>query len=168
MGFEATGNLGVGLCTWKEFMDNDWQSLYPELALRRVRFPRTAERLNALEKWCGQVNECPYSLSVTKLRQRNSVSQGGEAHDGTFFCSELCAEALKVLGVIPRGLASAQWWPSSFEAGQKAPCELEKGCSFGDELTLDFNLGSGASIRAGVVQNGADAEKKARDKTTNW
>lgn len=159
--FEATGNLGVGLCTWQEFLENEWQALYPELALRRVRFPRTAERLSALEAWCSEVNGRPYGLTLSKLRQRASVSAGGAETDGSFFCSELVAEALKVIGVLPRGVSSTQFWPSSFEASHRLPIEPTPGCGLGEELTVDFSLEEDQTLARG-------AEGKQRDATTNW
>lgn len=159
--FEATGNLGVGVCTWKEFLENDWNTLYPEIALRRVHFQRTPERLAALEAWCFEVNGKPYSLTMNKLRQRNSASSGGVASDDSFFCSELVAEALKVLGVLPRGLSSTQFWPASFEACQKLPVEMEHHARLGEELTIDFKLSPRAVQSSGVLA-------KQRDATTNW
>ena len=33
----------------------------------------------------------------------------------TFFCSELVAACHKVMGVLPKELASAQYWPSTFQ-----------------------------------------------------
>mmetsp|Transcript_117515 Transcript_117515/g.365291 ORF Transcript_117515/g.365291 Transcript_117515/m.365291 type:complete len:288 (+) Transcript_117515:1289-2152(+) len=165
--FEATGNLGVGLCTWQEFLENEWHLLYSQLALRRVRFPRTPERLLPLEAWCAEVNGKPYSLTVTKLRQRESVSAGGGAGDGSFFCSELVAEALKVLGVIPRGLSSTQFWPSSFEAAQGLPVETAPDSSMGEELTIDFGLERPAA-GAEAAKPGRESPTKERDATTNW
>lgn len=162
--FEATGNLGVGVCTWAEFVENSWQNLYPEIAIRRVRFQRTADRLAALEAWCFAVNGKPYSLTISKLRQRESVSSGQVGESNSFFCSELVAEALKVLEVLPRGLSSTQWWPSSFETSQQLPVETCPHASFGEQLTIDFSLGKETSKPA----EQSDAHAKQRDATTNW
>jgi len=161
---EATGNLGVGVCTWNEFVENKWQNLYPEIAIRRVRFQRTEQRLSALEAWCFAVNGKPYSLTISKLRQRESVSSGA-SESNYFFCSELVAEALKVFEVLPRGLSSTQWWPSSFETSQKLPVETCSHASFGEQLTIDFSLGQQPSAQA-EEQSGGPA--KQRDATTNW
>eukprot|EP00930_Biecheleria_cincta_P019812 TRINITY_DN15040_c0_g1_i1.p1 TRINITY_DN15040_c0_g1~~TRINITY_DN15040_c0_g1_i1.p1 ORF type:complete len:503 (-),score=86.52 TRINITY_DN15040_c0_g1_i1:318-1826(-) len=134
---EATGNEGVGLVTWDTFLANDWQDLYPELALRRVRCPRQQEQLDALQEWVSTVIGKPYRLSYSKLARRGSV--GGNQAD--FFCSQLVAEGLKVLGVIPRGeKASSEFWPSTFSA-KSAPIHCVAGCSFDPEdLTIDFKL----------------------------
>lgn len=161
---EATGNLGVGVCTWTEFVENSWQNLYPEIAIRRVRFQRTAERLSALEAWCFAVNGKPYSLTISKLRQRESVSSGAVSESNSFFCSELVAEALKVLGVLPRGLSSSQWWPSSFETSQQLPVETCPHASFGEQLTIDFSLNHQPSMQ----EEKACGPAKQRDATTNW
>merc|ERR1712079_866870 len=71
---EATGNQGVGLCTWSEFLENGWEQLYPEMAVRRVVFPRTTERLVALQNWVGEVLGKPYGLSIGRMMQKNSIS----------------------------------------------------------------------------------------------
>lgn len=79
------------------------------------------------------------------------MSAGGAESDGTFFCSELVAEGLKVLKVLPRGKASAQFWPSAFSAEHRPPIELAEDAAFGQQLTIDFDLADryeGAEIRA--------------------
>lgn len=136
---EATGNEGVGLVTWDNFLANNWQDLYPEMALRRVRCPRPQEHLEALQKWVLSVIGKPYRLTYNKLTRRGSV--GGKQQD--FFCSQLVAEGLKVLEVIPRGeKASSEFWPSTFSAKSK-PIHCMPGCSFDPEdLTIDFRLKS--------------------------
>jgi len=136
---EATGNVGVSLVIWKEFLEHEWQLLYPELALRRVRFPRTAENLQNLQRWVRSVVGKPYALKFQSLRQRDSV--GGNQQE--FFCSQLVAEGLKVLGALPRGeFASESFVPSSFSC-QSSPILCSPGCSFDPEdLTIDFSLAS--------------------------
>jgi len=161
---EATGGVGVGLTAWKEFLANDWHELYPELALRRVHFKRTRAILLQLQNWACDVIGKPYSLSVGKLSQGASVSEGGEDTSGEFFCSQLVAEGLKVLGVIPRGLSSTQYWPSTFSALKRPPLTLEWNCSFGDaDLTIDFALAA-PNNRSPKFQGTV----KKRDATTNW
>lgn len=160
---EATGTEGVALCTWSEFVENEWQNLYPEMALRRVRFERSRERLTALQTWATGVIGKPYCLTVGRLMQRNSVSAGGEPTDEAFFCSQLVAEGLKVLEVIPRGLSSTQFWPSTFAASQRPPIETTEDCLFGQELTIDFGLSRQAKARADDA-----GPKQVRDVTTAW
>ncbi|CAJ1424189.1 unnamed protein product [Effrenium voratum] len=146
---EATGNEGVGLCTWRNFLSNNWQALYPELALRRVRCNRSPEKMQALQEWVGSVIGKPYNISVSKLRHRGST--GGNQQD--FFCSQLVAEALKVMEVLPRGQRdSAEFWPASFSA--KSPgLETCDGCSLDPEdLTIDFGL---STVPTGTSGTGA-------------
>merc|ERR1712176_1362873 len=98
------------------------------------------------------------------MGQRASVSMGGEDSTSEFFCSQLVAEALKVLGVIPRGLSSTQFWPSTFSVSQDPPIECTEGCSFGDaDLSIDFKLGDSGANVGGPASGG-----KQRDATTNW
>merc|ERR1712039_684440 len=82
----------------------------------------------------GSVVGKPYSLTVSKLARRNSAEAAG------YFCSELVAEGLKVLKVLPRGKSSTQFWPSTFEARNSGRLETLPGTSFGDELVIDFRL----------------------------
>jgi len=135
---EATGNQGVALCGWDEFVSHEWHTIYHEIAMRRVAFDRSEDRVTALQDWAGSVLGKPYSLTFGKLLQRKSISEGGAQNDDAYFCSQLVAEALKVLQVLPRGKSSTQYWPSSFEAATKPPLEALEGCSFDDELTLVF------------------------------
>lgn len=156
---ESTGGQGVSVCTWEEFLANDWYSLYPELTLRRVRFLRTHNRLIALQKWIEEVIGKPYGLTINKLMQRKSVSMGGAATDEAFFCSQLVAEGLKILDVIPRGLSSTQYWPATFEAAHRPVIETSEHATFGEELTIDFSLLPRAEASGG---------KKERDVTCAW
>lgn len=135
---ESTGVQGVGLVTWEEFVARKWHLIYDELALRRVSFERTDVLITALQQWAISVLGKPYGITVGKLMERKSISAGGAKQDGTFFCSELVAEALKVLKVIPRGTASSQFWPSTFESSQSMSIEMLPGCSFDEELVLQY------------------------------
>jgi hypothetical protein len=162
---EATGNNGVGVVEWKEFIANQWQSLYPELALRRVFIKRSPDVMRRLQDWCGEVIGKPYGLTISKLRQRNSVSQGGEDTNSDFFCSQLVAEGLKVAGAIPRGLSSTQYWPNTFSASSETHIKCEKGVSFDAvDLTIDFSLADPADKPKGQIP----ASGQQRDATTNW
>mmetsp|Transcript_26632 Transcript_26632/g.57867 ORF Transcript_26632/g.57867 Transcript_26632/m.57867 type:complete len:459 (-) Transcript_26632:17-1393(-) len=159
---EATGGEGVGLVTWKEFVDNNWQDLYPELALRRVFFHRSKERCKKLQEWVNETLGKPYDLTVSKLMARTSApTPVGEEN---YFCSQLCAKGLKVLGVLPEdGMASTQYWPSTFSA-RMAPIKCNEGCRFDQaDLVIDFSLGDPKRY---VKKEGGGG--KQRDATTNW
>ena len=49
--FEATGDLGVSLTDWKDFIENKWDELYDKIVYRKMYFERTNERLEALESF---------------------------------------------------------------------------------------------------------------------
>lgn len=53
-----------------------------------------------------------------------------------YFCSELIAVMYKLLGVFPKNICSAQYWPGSFSAEGKIT--LEKGAKLGEELRIEF------------------------------
>lgn len=161
---EATGNEGVGVVLWETFIANQWQKLYPELAVRRCRFPRNPERLARLQSWTATVLGKPYSLTVDKLFRRYSAANG-RPKDEDFFCSQLVADGLKVLGVLPRGRSSTQFWPSTFSA-KMGPLECLPGCSFdAEDLTIDFSLEDTAQHAKAAATAGTG---KQRDATTNW
>mmetsp|Transcript_65235 Transcript_65235/g.187847 ORF Transcript_65235/g.187847 Transcript_65235/m.187847 type:complete len:495 (-) Transcript_65235:227-1711(-) len=143
---EATGNAGVSLCTWDEFVAREWFLIYPEIALRRVTVQRTEERITALQKWAIGVIGKPYGLSMSMLMQRKSLAAGA-THEA-FFCSMLVAEALKVLEVIPHGKSSTQYWPANFEASHRPPIETIEGTSLDDEMVIDFGSATASSATA--------------------
>uniref|UniRef100_A0A0G4FYN5 PH domain-containing protein n=1 Tax=Chromera velia CCMP2878 TaxID=1169474 RepID=A0A0G4FYN5_9ALVE len=132
---EATGDSGVGIVTWEEFVYNEWQDLYDRLVLRRVYFDRKPDKLKAFSKFCKAVLGKPYKLSASKLMRRNST--GENEH---FFCSELAANSLKCLGVLPMDIAGSLYWPSSFSQKTRPPLKLLDGCDIGDEVLIDFSL----------------------------
>eukprot|EP00927_Polykrikos_kofoidii_P066166 TRINITY_DN61814_c0_g1_i1.p1 TRINITY_DN61814_c0_g1~~TRINITY_DN61814_c0_g1_i1.p1 ORF type:complete len:574 (-),score=90.84 TRINITY_DN61814_c0_g1_i1:89-1810(-) len=161
---EATGGEGVGVTLWNNFLKNGWHLLYPTLALRRVRCDRRDGRLKDLQTWCAAVIGKPYALSLRKLTQRTSITTGAPGTGDDFFCSQLVADALKVLRVLPRGKASGQYWPATFSA-KLPPLECLEDCSFdGEDLVIDFSLGSGKWKDGGTVPPSVAAK---RDETTN-
>eukprot|EP00928_Gymnodinium_smaydae_P033177 TRINITY_DN23830_c0_g1_i1.p1 TRINITY_DN23830_c0_g1~~TRINITY_DN23830_c0_g1_i1.p1 ORF type:complete len:469 (-),score=77.11 TRINITY_DN23830_c0_g1_i1:209-1615(-) len=153
---EATSTFGVTVCSWKEFLANGWQNSVTILALRRVIFDRTAEKVKEFYRWSSTVVGKPYSLSYKKLKERNSMT--GAENPG-FFCSELVAEGLKVLGVLPHGLSSTQYWPGTFSVKQNPPVTTLPGTRLdGSELYIDFS----------DYEAPAAADAKARDGLIAW
>ena len=141
-------------------MQNEWQYLYSRLALRRVRFERTARKMRNFEAWVNTVLGQPYSLTVRKLRKKRqeAVNADGTMAEGMerraeegFFCSELVAEAMMALQIIPAEKAASRYWPGDFGA-HMPPLALNPGCSIGDELLIDFRV----------------FEKKPWEKITQW
>lgn len=146
---EASGNTGVKLCLWSRFIANDWQEIYPEMALRRVHFDRTDERLDALEEWCHQVIGKPYGLTMNKLFLRTEDPKG--TTDADFFCSQLVADGLKVLGVLPKAKMSTTYWPAHFSVYGGA-LETMPGCRFSSEdLIIDFTLGEAKARKENAI-----------------
>eukprot|EP00746_Dinoflagellata_sp_MGD_P162025 gnl/MRDRNA2_/MRDRNA2_89404_c0_seq1.p1 gnl/MRDRNA2_/MRDRNA2_89404_c0~~gnl/MRDRNA2_/MRDRNA2_89404_c0_seq1.p1 ORF type:complete len:510 (-),score=130.62 gnl/MRDRNA2_/MRDRNA2_89404_c0_seq1:6-1475(-) len=134
---EAHGGEGVGLCTWSEFVENEWQTLYPEMVLRRVYCPRSDETIVKFFEWTKEVVGKPYKISYDKLTRRVSSHK-----EEDFFCSELVATGLKHLGVLKEGTASSSYWPGTFAENndEHLAHEIKDGCSLGIELLLDFSL----------------------------
>lgn len=149
---EATGS-GVDILPWSEFLENEYQDLYRELALRRVHFKRYQLRLQAFQTWCHEVVGKPY-CHLRRLAARQLRSTGGQAQresrarealeediSSDFFCSELVAESLKALSVIPSGRPSAQYWPATFSASRGPLVDCTEGCSIDSvSLVIDFKL----------------------------
>jgi hypothetical protein len=46
---EATGRIGVGLCTWKHFRKMKWHYLYNKLVYRPLRHKRNEDMITQLE-----------------------------------------------------------------------------------------------------------------------
>ncbi|CEM01809.1 unnamed protein product [Vitrella brassicaformis CCMP3155] len=155
--FEAAGGVGVGVVTWRDFIAHKWHLLYPKLAVRRLTFERTNERLLALEAFvkasCGK----PYLITTAKLLRREKQTGVGESE--TYFCSELVADALKILQVLPNDIPSSDFWPSSFARNNECDLVLSSGAEMGDEHLIDFNLEPGYESSDQFVR------KKRKDKT---
>ena len=56
-----------------------------------------------------------------------------------YFCSELVASAYKVLGILPKNISSAQYWPGSFSAEEKLPLENKAKLTEERLVVFDFN-----------------------------
>jgi len=103
----------------------------------------------ALSSTFMQVEGKPYSLSLTKLavaratKSRASApnpTQSGGSSQKNYFCSELCAEGLKILGVIDSRLGNSYFWPNSFDVGGDVEKLCLPGCSFGSLTFIDCAL----------------------------
>eukprot|EP00388_Colpodella_angusta_P009356 GDKJ01024953.1.p1 GENE.GDKJ01024953.1~~GDKJ01024953.1.p1 ORF type:complete len:438 (+),score=104.42 GDKJ01024953.1:27-1340(+) len=147
---EATGDAGVTMVAWKEFMLQRWYQLYDALAIRRVQFDRSASTLKKLQLFAKSVLGKPYSISPSRMLQNaedNNVIVAPETSDGkkrdvivtgeSYFCSELVADAWKCLGILPPNTNSAQYLPSHFASKKKI--ELCNG-SIENELLIDFEI----------------------------
>ena len=71
---------------------------------------------------------------LQKYSNTDSVANINEK--GGYFCSELVASILKLLGFLPKQISSAQYWPGTFSAETKLT--LDNGAAFGDEYLIEF------------------------------
>lgn len=73
------------------------------------------------------------------LQKYSSNDSVENLHEGKgYFCSEIVASSYKILGVLPRHIRSAQYWPGTFSAEESL--KLEKGAKFGDELLIELGV----------------------------
>lgn len=119
------------------------------IALRKVRFNRSAENLNILTEFANQVEGKPYRLTFvalarSRLRSNSSsasLNQGGLQPDkrkSAYFCSELVAEGLRKLNVMTsEGRPDSYFLPHFFDEGGVAEKYLMDGCSLDDVLFID-------------------------------
>jgi hypothetical protein len=56
----------------------------------------------------------------------------------SYFCSELVAAALQLMGLLKRDLPACDYWPRSFSSKKKL--HLERGARYGEEQLIDFRL----------------------------
>lgn len=69
-----------------------------------------------MEKFVKIVIGKKYKVSAKKLLKRKSIAKNEEVEkenyqNKTFFCSELVASAYKILSLLPKEIAAAQYWP---------------------------------------------------------
>lgn len=95
-----------------------------------------------MDKFRRNLTGKQYGLSLGKILTTKSdigsQSRQHEIHeDRQFFCSELVAKALKVLGVIKDlNLSSTKYYPGCFEVGQKVDRNLKDGVCLGPVLNV--------------------------------
>ncbi len=102
--FEATGQMGVDVCEWSDFLLHKWHLLYPKLVWRRLNnFERKPELLRSLETFVKNSKGKKYKITTSKLMKKKSSTDYGEqvADKRNFFCSELVACAYKLLRLLP-------------------------------------------------------------------
>ena len=71
----------------------------------------------------------------------------------TFFCSELVAAAYKKIGILPKDISAAQYWPGIIDFGfllltllstgtfsSEKQLNLLDGAKLGNEMLIDFKL----------------------------
>ena len=55
--FEATGDTGVTLTDWHDFIDFKWHRLYEKIVYRKLYCERPAEMLESLEAFIKVINQ---------------------------------------------------------------------------------------------------------------
>ncbi len=135
---EATNGDGVGVSEWTAETAKDYKAVYPNIVYRQLQYKRTYDLIIKLEKFLKNARGRKYQLNPLRLLQKYSSTDSVEnLHENKgYFCSELIASAYKTLGLLPRHISSAQYWPGTFSAEGKL--KLEKGARFGDELLIEF------------------------------
>jgi len=142
---EATGE-GVTCFPLAERLEAYSRGFCDLIALRKVNFPRTKEALAALAMFANTVEGKPYSLSLTKLsvarmaKTKASQASYSASSQRNYFCSELCAEALKIMQVIDSPLSNSFFWPNSFDVGGDVEKLCKPGCSFGALTFIDCTV----------------------------
>jgi hypothetical protein len=131
---ESTAGLGVTYQVLNEVRLDEWQNNYSTIVLRRLHCERTEEFqetiMTHLRMWAGS----PYELSLSKLARNKSIALDNE----NFFCSQLVAAFYKKLSLLPKGISSCVYWPSSFAVGNSLP--LPEGVCLGEEMELMLNI----------------------------
>lgn len=135
---DATSNGGVALCNWDEFVDNGYHKGYARVVYRPLKFRRTFDNQTLLEDFLRKVIGKKYKLSPFRMLQKYSTqdSVAVVSGDKCYFCSELVASIYKLLGILPREITSANYWPGSFSAETKLA--LRNGAALGEEYLVEF------------------------------
>jgi hypothetical protein len=113
------------------------------VALRKLKFERTKERLLALTNYTNRVEGRPYHLNFSTLTMGRRGGSGSDKDEKTaYFCSELVAEAMKKMGLL-EGVdkRTSYWLPHHFNPGG----ELEQMVNpaivkFDDIMIIDCKL----------------------------
>ena len=131
--YECLGAGGVQLNDIDYFLDNDWDKMYQQIAIRKLHCDRTPDFITKFRKFCSKLLGSPYKISAEKLLRKKSILEEKEG----YFCSELIAAVYKHVGLLPDELSSCQYWPSSFSSNHELL--LVNGAYLGEEMKIIFN-----------------------------
>ena len=137
---EATLPTGVWLCEpgflIKMRNPSSWYSdKFEKVRIQKMRFDRSAAAKQTLYEFSKTMEHTRYEQNYAEImRAFFNVDQPVEL--SSVFCSELVAEALQRIAVLPRDKSSNSFLPSHFSGRSKAV--LEEGCKYGSLLTIDF------------------------------
>lgn len=118
---EVSGREALELTRISQFIGNGFPAMYHEIALRRVSFHRTAERLKLLQKYVQK--RVGKKLLVTKLRDGGFV----KGEDGQM-CAYMLVEAYKNMDLLPRSLTDVTFEVNNF-AGRVPSVVFKHGCA---------------------------------------
>lgn len=169
---EATGD-GVHCYPLAARVEAYYDGFASAVAVRRLTLERSEAMLRGLRKFVSHVCGKPYELSLGKLlfatngvsysasaahdialakpelsKARARIDSAAMIADSTqegFFCSELVAQALMVMGVLPKAHAKASFfWPASFQCGagvdRAAQKHLRRDVVFEDIFIVDASI----------------------------
>jgi hypothetical protein len=133
--FEAIQGEGVSVVSWDTFKSNHWENLYSTISYRQLTAVRSEEMLKNLQTFIERVSGRRYRLSLGKLcgtRRRNSTNEVD------YFCSELVAVCLQVMGLLTQDVIPGRFLPGSFSV--KNDVALVEGARLGPEQMLIFEI----------------------------
>ena len=89
-------------------MHNNWDKLYNKLAFRKLRFTRTIENMQRLERFIRTVIGMKYKLNPYKIFRKKCLNDHENiSQDKSYFCSELVASAFKCLGLLAEDVSAS-------------------------------------------------------------
>ncbi|CAD8162375.1 unnamed protein product [Paramecium octaurelia] len=101
---EATGYFGVGLCSWKDIIENRWFELYEKIMIRRLDIDRDHQFIRTVQEFVNENMGKKYQFQpIQMLKNNRSVQQINNQtnrQQRTFFCSEMIVALYKKLGIF--------------------------------------------------------------------
>lgn len=133
--FEVTGQEGVAMLLWDDFLFYQWQNLYSRLMYRKLHWSRPEELINKLYDFIEKAKGMDYKLSAGKLMRKRQDKNLSDKKG--FFCSELIATAYKECDLISKDKPSSKYWPGDFDDKKLQilpPASMDAG------LLIDFDI----------------------------
>ena len=122
--------------SWDSFICSKMNESYSKVAFRKLKCTRRPDAMRKLETFVRSNNGAQYQLNYSDILFPAEVKE--ERVEKTFFCSELVADCLKIMGVLSNEPASRSYWPSTFEKDSDQ-LSLLNSAYFEDIQEIDFN-----------------------------
>lgn len=105
---DSCGNRGVGLISWRAFINLKFFKLYHKIVWRKLEAKRNEQFINKLDKFIRFALKKKYCCSLTKLLRKKPKKTDDNLDNSkkTFFCSELVAAAYKYLNLLPSNISA--------------------------------------------------------------